>query len=91
MNLDYTARSLRHIQAIHDYIAQADPQAADKTVVRIRAASQRLALFPFSGRPGYLGTRLLAVPGLPYVVIHRVLPDRVQILAVFHTARNRRS
>jgi toxin ParE1/3/4 len=89
MRLDYTQRSLRHLQAIYDYIAQADPRAAERTVNRIHAAIQRLAVLPFSGRPGRVGSRILAVPGLPYVVAHRIRPDRVQILAIFHTARNR--
>jgi plasmid stabilization system protein ParE len=29
------------------------------------------------------------VPGLPYVVIHRIRGDTVSIVAVFHTSRNR--
>jgi plasmid stabilization system protein ParE len=30
------------------------------------------------------------VTGLPYIVIHRVVGDAVQVVAVFHTARNRK-
>jgi plasmid stabilization system protein ParE len=45
-----------------------------------------------SGRPGSrLGIRLLVVPGLPYIVVHRVGDETIDIIAVSHTARRRRS
>ena len=34
------------------------------------------------------GTRELVIPGLPYLVIYRVHADQVEILRVFHTARD---
>ena len=91
MTIIYSVRSLRHIKAIYDYIAQNDPAAADRTVQRIREATRRLQTLFYSGRPGPHGTRILSVSGLPYVVIHRVRGDTVDIVAVFHTARNRRA
>jgi len=90
MKIAYTKRSLRHLQQIHDYIAQDDPEAAGRTVRRIREAVARLETLPLSGRASIDETRLLAVPGLPYVVIHVVKADVIRILAVFHTAQNRR-
>ena len=90
MKLTYSRRSLRHLQAIRDYIARDNPEAADQTVHRIRMAVNRLAGFPHSGRPGPRETRLLSVPDLPYIVVHRVDDDIVKIVAVFHTSRNRR-
>ena len=58
---------------------------------RIERAIRRLEVLPLSARPGRVpGTRVLAVPGLPYVVIHRVRDDWIDIIAVLHTARNRR-
>jgi addiction module RelE/StbE family toxin len=92
MNLRYKARALRHIEAIHDYIARDDPAAAIRVLRRIEYSVARLAILPFSGRPGVVaGTRVLVVPGLPYVVIYRVRKDEVHIIAVLHTARRRRS
>ena len=90
MRLDYTKRSLRHLQAIHDYIAHDDPEAADRAVRRIREAAGRLETLPWSGRSSIDGTRLLVVPGLPYVVVHRLNADVIQILSIFHTAQKRR-
>jgi len=65
MTIIYSARSLRHIKAIHDYIAQHDPAAADRTVERLREATRRLQTLRYSGRPGPHGTRILSVPNLP--------------------------
>jgi plasmid stabilization system protein ParE len=92
MRLRYKARALRHIEAIHGYIAKHDPGAAARVVRRIEHSIGRLASLPLSGRPGVVaGTRILVVPGLPYVVIYRVREEDVDILAVLHTARRRRS
>ena len=92
MTIRYKARALRDIEAIHDHIARSDRAVAMRVVLRIERAIRRLDTFPFSARPGAVaGTRLLAVPGLPYVVIHRIRGDTVDIIAVLHTARRRRS
>jgi toxin ParE1/3/4 len=92
MTVRYDARALKDIESIHDYIARDDPIAARRVVSRIERAIQRLAVSPLSARRGHVpGTRILAVPRLPYVVIHRVRGDSVDIVAVLHTARRRRS
>jgi addiction module RelE/StbE family toxin len=92
MNLRYTVRALRHIEAIHKYIAERDAEAAKRVVLRIERSIERLALLPLSGRPGVVaGTRIVVVPGLPYVAIYRVRGEVVDIIAVLHTARRRRS
>jgi toxin ParE1/3/4 len=92
MTIRYDRRALKDVQGIHDYISREDPAAATRVVSRIEQAIQRLAVLPLSARPGQVpGTRVLAVPGLPYVVIHRVRGDTVDIVAVLHTARQRRS
>jgi plasmid stabilization system protein ParE len=58
---------------------------------RIERSINRLLILPMSGRPSVKGTRLLAVPRLPYVVVHRVAGDVIDIIAVLHTSRRRRS
>jgi toxin ParE1/3/4 len=88
----YKKRALGDIEGIHDYIAQFDPVAAKRVVERIEHSIGRLNVLPLSGRPGVVaGTRLLAVPALPYIVVHRVRGDTVDIIAVLHTARRRRT
>jgi toxin ParE1/3/4 len=90
MRVVYLKSALRDLEVIRTYIAREDVEAARLVVARIERSVERLANFPYSGRPGPRGTRLLSVPGLPYVVIHRVQGETVKIAAVFHTARNRR-
>jgi plasmid stabilization system protein ParE len=89
--LRYKARALRHLDAIHRYIADYNPAAAKDVVERIEHSIGRLLLFPMSGRPGVVQrTRLLSIPGLPYIVVHRVRADTIEILAVLRTAQQRR-
>ncbi|MEI9805332.1 MAG: type II toxin-antitoxin system RelE/ParE family toxin [Pseudolabrys sp.] len=91
MKVIYLRGALRDLEAIRSYIAQENPDAAGKVVDRIEQAIARLDVLPLSGRPSLNGTRLLSVPGYPYVVIHRVSGATVRIVAIFHTARRRRA
>ncbi len=92
MKLRYDRRALEDIEKIRNYIAKDDPVAARNAINRIERSVRRLTILPLSARPGSVGgTRLLAVPGLPYIVVHRVRSDIVEIIAVLHTARRRRS
>jgi len=90
MKVIYHRSALRDLEAIHKYIAKDNLDAANRVVARIRQATSRLENFPYSGRIGPRGVRLLSVTGLPYIVIHRVDDQTVRIVAVFHTSRNRR-
>lgn len=73
----------------YDYLAGKHPAAARTVFTRIVAVTRRLADFPYSGRQGQIsGTRELIIPSLPYLVIYRVTADQVEILRVFHTARD---
>ena len=92
MKLHFKRRALRHLEQIHDYVAKDNPVAAKRVIERIEDAIGRLSVLPMSGRQGVVeGTRLLAVPDVPYIVVHRVRAEAVEILAVLHTARRRRS
>ena len=92
MNLHFKRRALRHLESIHRHIASDNPAAAKRVIDQIEHSIGRLQTMPFSARPGVVkGTWLLAVPGLPYIVVHRVRGDTVEIIAVLHTARERRS
>jgi len=90
MRLQYDPRALADLREIHEFIARDDATAAGRVIARIRHSIERLSVLPFSGRPGVKDTRLLVVPNLPYIVVHRVCDNFVEILAVFHTARERR-
>jgi toxin ParE1/3/4 len=90
MKVVYLRKALRDLQSIRNYVAKFDVNAADRVVAPIQQAATRLENFPYSGRAGPAGVRLLSVTGLPYTVIHRLSDNSVKIVAVFHTSRNRR-
>ena len=56
MNVRYSARANRHIDAIHDYIAKRDPDTATRVIAHIRKTLAHLATFPFMGRLNGNGT-----------------------------------
>jgi len=79
---------LADLEAIGDFVARDNPGAADRIVVRIVDAVERLRDHPHLGRSGRIaGTRELVIPETPYIVPYRVVVDDVQILAVIHGAR----
>jgi toxin ParE1/3/4 len=92
MIVRYKPRAVKDLEVIHNYIARDNPAAAKAVIRGIVRSIERLMILPLSGRSGVVpGTRILAVPGLPYVVIHRVHEDAVDIVAIIHSARQRRS
>ncbi len=89
MKLNFRQGALADIEAIHDFIAQNNPTAASRVVTRIRAGVKRLEMFPLSGRLGARqGTREVVVTGLPYIVVYQPTETIVDIIAVFHCAKN---
>jgi addiction module RelE/StbE family toxin len=90
MKLRVTRRARRHLDAIAEYIAERNPNAARRVGERIREVAGLLSEFPLMGRAGTLaGTREMGVPGLPYVIVYRIDVDAVTILGVYHGAQLR--
>jgi plasmid stabilization system protein ParE len=93
MRLRYTPHASRQLRAIAEYLAERSPLAARHVGRRIRETGRLLAKFPHLGRDGALpGTREFPVPGLPYILVHRIEPrdaDVLTVLAVYHGAQLR--
>jgi addiction module RelE/StbE family toxin len=83
-------RSARHDLALHfDYLEERTPAAALRVDETIREATERLAEFPYRGRPGRLeGTRELVIVDLPYIVVYRVRERTLRVLRVLHSAQD---
>lgn len=83
--------SMRFRGALHreyEYLLQENPDAARRTIQRIVATSRRLSQFPRSGRAWRLaGAWELVIPGLPYIVVYDIEPERVVLQMLFHTSR----
>jgi toxin ParE1/3/4 len=89
MKVVWTEAALRHLLQIHDYIAQDSPRYALAMVDRITRRSQECGQFPLmAGKvPEYDRDDIREVLEYPYRIIYRVLPERVDVLAVIHGAR----
>jgi toxin ParE1/3/4 len=90
MIVRFSAAARADIQSIHDYITQENPRIAAHVVGIIEKSTQRLAMFPLSGRRGTIETtRELVIPRLPYIVVYRLAEKTVEIIAVFHAAQDK--
>ncbi|MGH8222070.1 MAG: type II toxin-antitoxin system RelE/ParE family toxin [Woeseiaceae bacterium] len=88
MQVRWLKRALRNLKEEADYIAQDDPQAAVRAVLRVEESVALLADHPELGRAGRVPrTRELVVPNTPYVIPYRVRSRRIDILRVFHARR----
>jgi toxin ParE1/3/4 len=76
------------LREIISYIADENPDAAERVEDRLVAATRHLLSHPEMGRPGRVpGTRELVVASTSYIVPYRVRGERVELLAILHTAR----
>lgn len=83
--LEWSPRTRRNIEAIRDYIAPDNPVAAASVLDEIRKAALRLRDFPMIGHAGRRqGTRELVLTRYPYILIYRLTPKRIGIVAVLH-------
>ena len=71
MKVVWSLRSVRHLEAIHDYIAEDSVDRASRFVARLLAAPERLSDFPQSGRE---------VPEKPGLGLREVLVDSYRIV-----------
>lgn len=89
MKLEWSPWALQDRDAIFDFIEQHNPRAAIEIDTRIAEQSQRLILFPESGRIGRcVSTRELVIDRTPYIVAYRIYDDRLRILRVLHEAQS---
>ena len=89
MKVVWTETAVAHLAAIHDYIAKTSPVYAQLMVRRIWERAGQLIQFPNSGRAvpeaTTEGVRDMLEP--PYRIIHKVGPERLEIIAVIHVRR----
>jgi toxin ParE1/3/4 len=88
VTLDWTPIATQDLRAAYDYVAEDSVTAAEALLDRIFAVVERLEQYPRMGRGGRVdGTRELVIAGTPFVVVYRVGPKRVDVIAVLHAAR----
>jgi toxin ParE1/3/4 len=80
------------LDAIAEYIATDNPEAAARVVRTIRNAAGKLTEFPNRGRYGKSpDTRELVITGYPYLVVYQVLRDGVYVVRVWSQSQERRT
>jgi len=80
--------ALRDLESIGDYVARDNPAAAERLVSRIFDRVDLLTAHAPMGQAGRVpGARELVISDTPYIAPYRVISDEVEILAVFHGAR----
>jgi len=85
MRLVWTARALRDLASVRDYIAVDNPAAAKRQVELMLQAAEILTRFPETGRPGrIIGARELVVGRTPYIIPYRLGDETVELLSVLH-------
>jgi addiction module RelE/StbE family toxin len=90
MTIRWRLSAITDLRNIHDFIAEHNPAAAAAVTRRVLRSVERLEQFPESGRRGQVtGTREVIVPGLPYIVVYTADDRGVDVIAVFHVARDR--
>ena len=88
MEVKFSRLALADLAHIRSYIKTFNPAAAEKMASRLLAAADKLALHPLIGRPCSDGTRELSIVP-PYVMIYRVIGERVRIVRIWHGAQDR--
>jgi toxin ParE1/3/4 len=84
----WTEPARQDLRQIFDYIADDSPKAASKLLAVIKERAVLLQNNPHMGRTGRVdGTRELVIAGTEYILPYRVKDNQIQILAVFHGAR----
>jgi toxin ParE1/3/4 len=89
MRVHWTRGARVRLKAIHDYIAEDSKRQALRVVDRITRKTQILALHPRIGAevPEYGDDSIRELLYRSYRIIYRILPDRIDVIAVIHGAR----
>jgi toxin ParE1/3/4 len=90
MKVVWTDTAKNHLDAIYNFIAQDSPAYAKRMVDRLTRRSQKIGNFPLSGRsvPEYEMEQIREVIEGPYRIIYYINVDQIDVLAVFHGARD---
>lgn len=90
MRIVWTKPAAEDVGAVWEYLQAHSTNAAERVQDTILTAVERLATFPYMGRPGHLaGTRELVIAHYHYIVVYGVVEGaEVVIYHVYHGAQN---
>ncbi len=88
MRVRWGHRASKQLAEAYEFALSDSPPAADRQLIAILDAVERLADFPMLGRVGQInGTRELVINLAPYIAAYRVHRSPVSVLALLHGAR----
>jgi addiction module RelE/StbE family toxin len=88
MKVILSPQAREDLREIFLYIAADNPHAARLVQARLKERVAALKENPHIGRPGRVpGTRELVIAKTPYLAPYQVVGDTIQILRVYHGAR----
>lgn len=82
----WSDQALDDLERIGKYIAEFNPAAAARLLIRLRAAGERLEAYPERGRPAFSQTRELTTV-IPYIIRYWVEGDDVVVVRIRHGAQ----
>lgn len=88
MKIFWLEKAAIDLEEAYELISFDNPPAAENEVNKILQAVELLSMNPALGKAGRVAkTRELVVAGTPYIVIYRVKGNRLEIMRIFHGAR----
>lgn len=92
MKIFWLEKAAIDLEEAYEYIFYDNPPAAESEINKVLEAVELLSINPALGKAGRVPkTRELVVAGTPYIVIYRVKGNRLEILRIFHGARQHKS
>ena len=89
MEIHCSAMAALDMERIHALISEDDHETAWEVVKILYDGCMALKTFPNRGRIGRIkGRRELVFPSLPYIAVYRVKEQAVDILRIYHSARD---
>jgi toxin ParE1/3/4 len=88
--IEWTEQATRQLDQAHDYVALSNnEEVAARITMQIVSSVQQLAVYPMSGRAGWVtGTRELVISNTPFLVAYAIEKADIVVLAVYHGAQH---
>ena len=88
MKIFWFEKAAIDLEEAYEFILFDNPPAAENEATKVLEAVELLSINPALGKAGRVAkTRELVVAGTPYIVIYHVKSSRLEILRIFHGAR----